>query len=64
VNSPEELQERLRAPGTNAPLPAPANPYRVHDPIIAGIHRTRAALYREKKTAPLILKEEPPDAHA
>lgn len=63
ANSPEELQARLRARETNEPAPLPARPYRVHNSIIAEIHRTRAALYREKTTGPLILKDEPPGKH-
>lgn len=60
VNSPEELQARLRAREATEPPPPRGKPYRVHDPIIAEVHRTREALDRERKTAPLILKDEPP----
>jgi hypothetical protein len=49
VNSPEELEMRVRnREATEKPLP-PMKVYRVHDPIIAEIHRTRAKLYREKQ---------------
>jgi hypothetical protein len=48
VHSPEELEARLRhREAAEKPLP-PMKPYRVHDPIIAEIHRTREKLYREK----------------
>jgi hypothetical protein len=48
VNSPEELEARLRhREATEKPLP-PMKVYRVHDPIVAEIHRTREKLYREK----------------
>jgi hypothetical protein len=60
VNSPEELQARLRAREAAEPPPPPGKPYRIHDPIIAEVRRTREKLYRERKTAPLILKDEPP----
>ncbi len=59
VNSPEELQARLRAREATEPPPPRGRPYRVHDPIIAEVHRTREALFRERKSAPLILKDEP-----
>ena len=60
VNSPEELQARLRArEAAEPPLPR-GKPYRVHDPIIAEIHRNREALYREQQAETLILKDEPP----
>jgi hypothetical protein len=60
VNSPEELQARLRARVTAEPAPPRGKPYRVHDPIIAEVHRARAALYQELQTEALILKDEPP----
>jgi len=59
VNSPEELQARLRAREANEPPPPKGKPYRVHDPIIAELHRTREKLYREQAET-LILKDEPP----
>jgi len=59
VNSPEELQARLRAREAAESPPPRGKPYRVYDPIIAEVHRTREKLYREGKTAPLILKDEP-----
>lgn len=60
VNSPEELQARLRAREAAEPKPPKAKPYKVHNPIIAEIHRNREALYREQQNEPLILKDEPP----
>ena len=60
VNSPEELQARLRVREATELPAAKRKPYRVHDPIIAELHRTREKLYREGKTDPLILKDEPP----
>ncbi|HZL77899.1 MAG TPA: hypothetical protein VFC17_03530 [Candidatus Limnocylindrales bacterium] len=60
VNSPEELQARLRARETAELPPSRGKPYRVHDPIIAELHRNRAALYREQQAEALILKDEPP----
>ncbi len=59
VNSPEELQARLRA-RAGEPLPPKDKPYRVYNPIIAEIHRNREALYREQQSEALILKDEPP----
>ena len=59
VNSPEELQARLRARAAE-PLPPQGQPYRVHNPLIAEIHRTREALYRESQAEPLVMKDEPP----
>jgi hypothetical protein len=60
VNSPVELQARLRAREA-AELPPPqGKPYRIHDPIIAELHRTRAALARERQAGTLVLKDEPP----
>ena len=60
VNSPEELQARLQAREAAEPPPPQGKPYRVHDPIIAEIHRNREALYRERQAETLILKDEPP----
>jgi hypothetical protein len=60
VNSPEELQARLRAREAAEPSPPKGKPYRVHDPIIAEVHRNREALYRERQHEDLILKDEPP----
>lgn len=60
VNSPEELQARLRAREAAEPLPPKGKPYRVYDPIIAELHRTREKLYRERQAETLILKDEPP----
>ncbi len=60
VNSPEELQARLRAREATEPKPPQGKPYRVHNPIIAEIHRHRVARSRELLAEPLILKDEPP----
>ena len=60
VNSPAELQSRLRAREATEPPPPQGKPYLVHDPIIAEIHRTREALYQESQTGALVLKDEPP----
>ena len=60
VNSPEELLARLRAREAAEPLPPKGKPYRVHDPIIAGVRRNREALYHGQPTEALILKDEPP----
>jgi hypothetical protein len=60
VNSPEELQARLRAREAAEPPPPKGKPYRVYDPIIAEVHRNRAALYRERQAETLVLKDEPP----
>ena len=60
VNSPEELQARLRAREAAEPQPSRGKPYLVHDPIIAEIHRNREVLYRERQAETLILKDEPP----
>jgi hypothetical protein len=59
VNSPQELQARLRRREATEP-PPPAQPYRIHDPIIADVHRIREQLCRERENAPLVLKDEPP----
>lgn len=60
VNSPEQLQSRLRAREAKEPPPPPGEPYRIYDPIIAEIHRIREQLHREREASALILKDEPP----
>ncbi len=60
VNSPEELQARLRAREAAEPPPPKGKPYRVHDPIIAEIHRHRESRAHELLAEPLVLKDEPP----
>ena len=60
LNSPAELQARLRTREATEPPPPPARPYRVHDPIIAEVHRVRDRLQRGQETEALILKDEPP----
>jgi hypothetical protein len=59
VNSPEELQARLRA-RAGEPLPPKGKPYRIHDPIIAEVRRNREAVYFEQQTEAFVLKDEPP----
>jgi hypothetical protein len=59
-NSPEKLQARLRAREDTEPPPTQGKPYRVHDPIIAGLHRTREKLQRERQAETLVLNNEPP----
>ncbi len=60
MHSSAELQARLRMRDATEPPPTPARPYRVHDSIIAEIHRTRDRLQREQETEALMLKDEPP----
>lgn len=60
LNSPAELQARLRTREATETPPPPAKPYRVHDPIIAEGHRVRDRLQRAQETQALILKDEPP----
>jgi hypothetical protein len=60
VNSPEELQARLRAREATELQPQHGKPYLVHDPIIAEVRRNREALYRERQAEAFVLKDEPP----
>src|SRR5512132_1627582 len=60
LTSPEQLQARLRAREATEPPPPPSEPYQVHDPIIAEIHRISEQLAREHEAPKLILKDEPP----
>jgi hypothetical protein len=60
VNSPEELAARVKARAQSEPPAPPAAPYRVHDPIIAEIHRIREKLARGDASAAMVLKDEPP----
>ena len=60
MNSPGQLQARLRAREATEPPPPPDEPYRVHNPIIAEIHRIREQLSRKPETSGLLLKDEPP----
>jgi hypothetical protein len=60
LHSPEQLQARLRSRESTEPPPTPGQPYRIYDPIIAEIHRTRDQLVREHEASGLILKDEPP----
>ena len=60
VNSPVELQARLRAREAAEPPPPKGKPYRVHDPIISEVHRNCEALYRERQVEALVLKDERP----
>ena len=59
VNSPEQLQSRLRRREATEPPPA-SEPYRIYDPIIAEIHRIREQRHREREASALILKDEQP----
>lgn len=63
VGSPAELQARVAVRARTEPVPPPAPPYRVRDPIIAEIHRIRQQLFEERErdlARSLALKEEPP----
>ena len=60
MNSLEQLQARLRTREATDPPPPPDEPYRVHNPIIAEIHRIREQLSREPEASGLVLKDEPP----
>jgi hypothetical protein len=60
VNSPEELQSRLRAREAAEPKPPKTKPYKVHNPIIAEIHRYREGHALEVLDESMILKDEPP----
>ena len=60
MNSPGQLQARLRAREATEPPPPPGEPYLVHNPIIAEIHRIREQLSGEPETSGLLLKDEPP----
>jgi hypothetical protein len=62
VNSPEELRARIQAREATEPPPPPCQPYKVHDPVIAEIHRIREQLARERETSSssLTLRDEPP----
>ncbi len=49
VHSPEELKTRVRQrESMETPLPR-METYRVYNPIIAELHRTREKIYRERK---------------
>jgi hypothetical protein len=60
VNSPAELQARLRHREGTEPPPPPTEPYRLYDPIMAEAHRDRERLYSEGIDAPLVLHDKPP----
>ena len=62
MNSPEQLRARLQAREAAEPPPPPGEPYRVHNSVIAEIHRIREQLSREPEAPGLILKDEPPKA--
>ncbi len=61
VNSPEDLQARLRAREAAGSLPC-GEPYRVRDPILAELHRMRAMQHCDSHAAVLVLKDESPPA--
>jgi hypothetical protein len=63
VFSAEELAALVarQEPARLAAIPAEClQTYRMHDPIIAEIHRTGERLSRENEAPALILKDEPP----
>jgi hypothetical protein len=63
VHSAEELAilAAREEPARIAAIPPEClETYRIHDPIIAELHRVREQLCRERENAPLILKDEPP----
>ncbi|MGA2543548.1 MAG: hypothetical protein ABSG78_18520 [Verrucomicrobiota bacterium] len=63
VHSTEELAALVarEEPARLAAIPQEClETYRIHNPIIAEIHRIREQLNRERENAPLILKDEPP----
>lgn len=63
IDSPAELQVRVAHRTRNEPVPPPAPPYRVRDPIIAEIHRIRQQLFEERERDPattLALNEQKP----
>ena len=60
VHSPEQLRTRLRAREATEPPRPPSEPYRVHNPIIAELHRIREQLSRAPEASGLILKDQPP----
>ena len=62
MNSPEQLRARLQAREAAEPPPPPGEPYRVHNSVIAEIHRIREQLSREPEAPGLILIDEPPKA--
>jgi len=60
VNSAEELQARLRTREATEPPPPRGEPYLLHDPVIAEVHRIRQSLRYERQGGTLVLKDEPP----
>src|SRR2546426_5152384 len=56
VKSPEELQARLRHREATEPPQPPPEPYKIYDPIIAEVHKTREKLYRDRKDGTLTLR--------
>ena len=67
VHSAEELASLVarEEPARVAAIPAEClETYRMHNPIIAEIHRIRARLNREPETSGLTLKDEPPGANS
>ena len=63
VHSAEELAVMVarQEPARVAAIPPEClEVYRIHNPIIAEIHRIRARLSREQDASALILKDEPP----
>ena len=63
VRSADELAALVarEEPARLAAIPAEClETHRMHNPIIAEIHRIREQLYRERENASFVLKDEPP----
>jgi len=58
VKSPADLELRLRHREATEPPQPPPESYRVYDPVISEVHRTRERFFREGKNVPLVAKEE------
>jgi len=59
VNSPAEWKVRLQEKETDETPRTAEKPYRIYDPIIAEIHRFRAASSHERSARPAVLHEVP-----
>jgi hypothetical protein len=58
VKSPGDLESRLRhREATEPPQPQP-EPYRVYDPVIAAVHRTREKFSRADNNVRLVAKDD------
>lgn len=60
VNSPTELRERVEHRARTEPPPTPRSAYRVHNPLIAEIHRIREQLAQPAASEDMALREQPP----